>query len=100
MVPAGRTFQLSCSAVRLSASAVLHRGCDPTSSSACHQHQIPNAHHAVGSDNVALVRSVPDLGIYVDSDVPVWTHVVRMYQTVSPYFAVSPASVDRSSVLY
>ena len=54
-------------------------------SSARRQHQIPNAPIAVGSDNIAPVRSVRNLGIYVDSDVSMLTHVVR---TVSSCFAI------------
>ena len=63
------------------------------------QHQIPNAPIAVGSDNITPVRSVRNLGMYVDSDVSMQTHVVNTL-AVSLYFAVSAASVDRSPVLY
>ena len=54
-------------------------------SSARRQHQIPNTPIAVGSDNITPVRSVRNLGIYVDSDVSMWTHVVK---TVSSCFVI------------
>jgi len=54
-------------------------------SSARRQHQIPNASIVVGTDTVTPVRSVRDLGIYLDSDVSMWTHVGK---TVSSCFAV------------
>src|SRR5208282_6499773 len=54
-------------------------------SSARRQHQIPNASIVVGTDTVAPVRSVQDLGIYLDSDVSMRTHVGK---TVSSCFAV------------
>src|SRR5664279_1279937 len=54
-------------------------------SSARRQHQIPNASIAVGTDTVTPVFSVRDLGIFIDSDVSIRTHVAR---TVSGCFAV------------
>jgi len=54
-------------------------------SSARRQHQIPNASVVVGTDTVAPVRSARDLGIYIDSDVSMRTHVAK---TVSNCFAV------------
>ena len=48
------------------------------------QHQIPSAPFAVGTDVVSPVSSVRDLGIYIDSDLSMRTHVSR---TVSACFA-------------
>jgi hypothetical protein len=53
-------------------------------SSARRQHQIPTDPLMVGSDAVQPVRSVRDLGIYIDSDLSMSTHVSR---TVSTCFA-------------
>lgn len=53
-------------------------------SSARRQHQIPTAPLVVGSDAVAPVSSVRDLGIYIDSDLSMRTHVSK---TVSACFA-------------
>jgi hypothetical protein len=49
------------------------------------QHQIPDDPLSVGLDLVQPVRSVRDLGIYLDSDLSMRTHVTR---TVSSCFAV------------
>lgn len=54
-------------------------------SSARRQHQIPDDPLIVGSDPVLPVQSVRDLGIYIDSDLSMRTHVTR---TVSSCFAV------------
>ena len=48
------------------------------------QHQIPSVPFAVGTDVVTPVSSVRDLGIYLDSDLSMRTHVSR---TVSACFA-------------
>jgi hypothetical protein len=48
------------------------------------QHQIPSVPFTVGTDVVAPVSSVRDLGIYIDSDLSMRTHVSR---TVSACFA-------------
>ena len=53
--------------------------------SARRQHQIPDDPLSVGSDLVPPARSVRDLGIYLDSDLSMRTHVTR---TVSSCFAV------------
>ena len=53
-------------------------------SSARRQHQIPIDPLMVGSDAVLSVRSVRDLGIYIDADLSMSTHVSR---TVSTCFA-------------
>ena len=53
--------------------------------SARRQNQIPDDSLVVGSDFVPPVRSVRDLGIYLDSDLSMRTHVTR---TVSSCFAV------------
>ena len=53
--------------------------------SARRQHQIPDDPLLVCSDTVTPVRSVGDLGIYVDSDLSMSTHVMR---TVTSCFAV------------
>ena len=47
-------------------------------------------------DSLLPYVPVRNLGIYIESDVSMWTHVVR---TVSSCFAISAASVDRSPVL-
>jgi len=49
------------------------------------QHQIPTVPLVVGADNVAPVSSVRDLGIYIDSDLSMRTHISK---TVSGCFAV------------
>jgi Reverse transcriptase (RNA-dependent DNA polymerase) len=54
-------------------------------SSARRQHQVPSVPLIVDQDAVMPVRSVRDLGIYVDSDLSMRTHVAR---TVSGCFAV------------
>src|SRR5664279_883044 len=54
-------------------------------SSARRQHQIPTVPLMVGTDAVAPVQSVRDLGIYLDSDVSMSTHVSR---TTSSCFTV------------
>ena len=48
-------------------------------------HQIPQTPLTIGSDTVVPVRVVRDLGIYMDSDLLMWTHVVK---TASSFFAV------------
>lgn len=48
------------------------------------QHQIPETPFAIGADAVTPVRSVRNLGIYMDSDVSMRTHVAR---TVSCCFS-------------
>jgi len=53
-------------------------------SSARRQHQIPDEPLMVGPDAVAPVRSVRDLGVYIDSDLSLSTHVSK---TVSGCFA-------------
>lgn len=53
-------------------------------SSSRRQHQIPHTPLAVGADAVVPVNSVRNLGIYVDSDLSMRTHVSR---TVSNCFA-------------
>ena len=53
--------------------------------SARRQHQFPDDPLTVGTDLVPPVRSVRDLGIYLDSDLMMRTHVTR---TVSSCFAV------------
>ena len=53
--------------------------------SARRQHQIPDDPLMLGSDLVQPVRSVRDLGIYLDSDLSMRTHVTR---AVSSCFAV------------
>ena len=54
-------------------------------SSGRRQHQIPTAAVQVGPDVVSPVRSVRDLGLYLDSDVSMKTHISR---SVSSCFAV------------
>jgi hypothetical protein len=54
-------------------------------SSVRRQHQIPRSGVRIGSDVVVPSASVRDLGIYIDSDVSMRTHVAR---TVSSCFAV------------
>ena len=54
-------------------------------SSARRQHQIPSTPITVGAATVLPVRSVRDLGIYIDSDLSMLTHVTK---TVSSCFAV------------
>jgi hypothetical protein len=49
------------------------------------QHQIPQSSFRVGTDNVAPTASVRDLGIHLDSDVSMRTHVSK---TVSGCFGV------------
>jgi len=49
------------------------------------QHQIPQSPLVVGSDAVVPVRVVRDLGIYLDCDMMMRTHVAK---TVSSCFAV------------
>ena len=49
------------------------------------QHQIPRSAVRIGDDDVTPVASVRDLGIHVDSDVSMETHVVK---TVSSCFSV------------
>jgi len=53
-------------------------------SSSRRQHQLPQVALRVGTDYVTPTTSVRDLGIYVDSDVSMRTHVSR---TVSSCFA-------------
>src|SRR5208282_5569407 len=53
-------------------------------SSCRRQHQIPDTPLMVGTDAVMPVRSVRDLGIYIDSDVSMRTHVAK---TVSSCFS-------------
>ena len=53
--------------------------------SARRQHQIPDAPLIVSSDTVTPVRSVRDLGIHIDADLSMRTHVVR---TAAGCFAV------------
>ena len=48
------------------------------------QHQLPNAPLQIGSDAVMPVSCVRDLGIYIDSDLSMKTHISR---TVSSCFA-------------
>ena len=48
------------------------------------QHQIPSVPFAVGTDVITPVSSVRDLGVYIDSDLSMRTHVSR---TVSACFA-------------
>ena len=48
------------------------------------QHQLPTTPFIVGSDTVVPVSSVRDLGIYIDADLSMTTHVSR---TVSACFA-------------
>ena len=52
---------------------------------ACRQHQIPDDSIMVGLDTVQTVRSIRDLGIHLDTDLSMQTHVTR---TVSSCFAV------------
>ena len=54
-------------------------------SSTRHQHQIPQSPLVVSSDAVVQVRVVRDLGIYLDSDLMMRTHVAK---TVSSFFVV------------
>jgi len=49
------------------------------------QHQIPTASFAIGADVITTVSSVQDLGIYLDSDLSMRTHISK---TVSDCFAV------------
>ena len=49
------------------------------------QHQFPTTPLIVGSDAVVPVRSVRDLGIYLDSDLTMRTHIAK---TISGCFAV------------
>jgi len=51
------------------------------------QNRLPTATLTVGSTTVSLVSSVRDLGIFVDSDMVMRTHV-HVCQTVSRCFAV------------
>ena len=53
--------------------------------SSWHQHQIQQTLLTVGSETVVQVHVVQDLGINLDSDLLMWTHVVK---TVSSCFAV------------
>ena len=54
-------------------------------SSSRRQHQIPDAPVSVGTAMITPVHSVRDLGIYVDSDVTMRSHVAK---TVSSCFAI------------
>ena len=54
-------------------------------SSTWRQHQIPQSPLVVRSDAVVPVRVVRDLGIYLDSDLIMRTHVAK---TVSSFFVV------------
>ena len=54
-------------------------------SSSRRQHQIPSAPLVVGTDAVEPVRSVRNLGIFIDSDVSMSTHICR---TAASCFAV------------
>jgi len=54
-------------------------------SSTRRQHQIPQSPLVVGSDAVVPVRAVRDLGIYLDSNLTMRTHIA---QTVSGCFAM------------
>ena len=54
-------------------------------SSTRRQHQIPSAPLVIGTDAVAPVRSVRNLGIFIDSDVSMSTHICR---TTASCFAV------------
>jgi hypothetical protein len=54
-------------------------------SSARRQHQIPSVPLIVGLDAVTSVNTVRDLGIYIDSDMSMRSHVLK---TVSNRFAV------------
>ena len=58
---------------------------DSVCSSTRHRHQIPQSPLVVGSDAVLTARVVRDLGIYLDSDLTMWTHVAK---TVSSCFAM------------
>jgi len=49
------------------------------------QHQIPTVSFAIGADVITSVSSVRDLGIYLDSDLSMRTHILK---TVSACFAV------------
>ena len=49
------------------------------------QHQIPTASFVIGADVITPVSSVRDLGIYLDSDLSMRTHISK---TVSACFAV------------
>ena len=54
-------------------------------SSARRQHQIPSTPLVVGTDPITTSKAVRDLGIYIDSDMSMGTHVAK---TVSACFAV------------
>ena len=54
------------------------------STSSRRQHQIPSVPFAVGTDVITPVSSVRDLGVYIDSDLSMRTHVSK---TVSACFA-------------
>ena len=56
-----------------------------TSPKRCGAHQISDDPLLVCSDSVTPVRSVRDLGIYIDSDLSMSTHVMR---TITSCFAV------------
>jgi hypothetical protein len=54
-------------------------------SSSRRQHQIPDTQLVVGSETISPVQTVRDLGIFIDSDLSMRTHVTR---TVSSCFAM------------
>ena len=64
------------------------------------QHQIPTDPVRMGNTDVLPVRSVPDLGVYVDADVTMRVHVTTIVQFFLPlcvesgacgvYFHVTP----------
>jgi len=57
------------------------------------QHQLPQVALRVGTDRVLPTTSVRDLGIYVDCDVSMRTHVSRTCPAASLYYASCAAFV-------
>jgi len=50
-------------------------------SSSCRQHQIPACLVRIGNTNVLPVRSVGDLGVYIDADVTMRVHVTTLFKS-------------------
>jgi hypothetical protein len=72
-------------AIKLPAAEHSENVSDLVFASARRQHQIPTTPHTVGPDEFVAVRSVRDLGIFLDSDLSMRTHISR---TLSSCFSV------------